>query len=105
MFSSFSYWEDCEIKTLQFRHCFCRNIANSFSRNNGRIWIGLRRTNDVWRWVNGDIATNEQIFWIPGQPDNKDEDCGEMIFSSQRNGRANNSQCRSTRQAWCEIPT
>lgn len=34
----------------------------------------------TWRWVNGKVASNADVMWLGGQPENRrGENCGAMI--------------------------
>ena len=66
---------------------FNRILFNAFHVNES-YWIGLNDINvdNDWRWItrhfhNGGFkATNETVFWKPGQPDNRANDCGYTFY-------------------------
>ncbi|XP_028282291.1 CD209 antigen-like protein C [Parambassis ranga] len=58
-----------------------QNFLRKFKK---RVWIGLKETEGVWKWVDGTQLSKS--FWIPGEPNNyedKDEDCGEIRYYDQ----------------------
>ena len=71
-----------------------------------RFWIGAsdEETEGVWRWVNGDIATSQQLIWRSEQPDNggNNEDCGEIFPQAPHNGRSNDLPCSFASIGLCE---
>ncbi|XP_028282787.1 C-type lectin domain family 4 member M-like [Parambassis ranga] len=60
-----------------------QNFLRKFQK---RVWIGLKETEGVWKWVDGTQLSRS--FWMPGEPNNhedKDEDCGEITNYDQEN--------------------
>jgi hypothetical protein len=80
-------------------------------------WIGAHDVNqeDVWRWVQNGIDNGDQFWqgkadgypiderysnWSSGEPNNEDEDCGEMFTS----GLWNDEGCWTFNRYICEWP-
>ncbi|XP_028282170.1 C-type lectin domain family 4 member M-like [Parambassis ranga] len=78
-----------------------QNFLRKFKK---RVWIGLKETEGVWKWVDGTQLSIS--FWIPGEPNNnnfegKDEDCGEIRSYDQEDGW-NDTPCDMQRNWICE---
>ena len=84
---------------------FTRSIIHALSLP-GQVWIGGsdEETEGTWKWVNGNIATDEQLLWESYQPDNagNNEDCLEMRFPSPFRGRSNDRPCPVALTGLCE---
>ena len=83
---------------------FTRSIIHALSLPT-RVWVGGsdEETEGTWKWVNGDIATDEQLVWRFGQPNNSnDEDCLEMRPDSSYMGRSNDGKCHLAHIGLCE---
>ncbi|KAG9259776.1 CD209 antigen-like protein C [Astyanax mexicanus] len=54
------------------------------NNNNNKVWIGLNKTEGVWKWVDGsELITG---FWYPGEPDSrKDEKCVVIGYWNGKN--------------------
>ena len=71
-------------------------------------WIGARRTNTSgWHWVDGTVATDEDMFWYPGEPNNYlgKQNCASIITGTWR---ADDFWCSNARPGLCEtavLPT
>uniref|UniRef100_A0A667ZHC2 C-type lectin domain-containing protein n=1 Tax=Myripristis murdjan TaxID=586833 RepID=A0A667ZHC2_9TELE len=65
---------------------FIREISHEYSDISlYRYWIGLRRTSEVWKWVDGSNLT--ESYWINRPSDNKD--CAASVqWSSPEGWRA-----------------
>lgn len=56
----------------------------------GRVWIGLSRDSankTVWRWDDGSPLTF--AHWQYNEPNNRDEDCAQMVTGWHYNGKWN----------------
>ncbi|XP_028283043.1 C-type lectin domain family 4 member M-like [Parambassis ranga] len=76
-----------------------QNFLRKFQK---RVWIGLKETEGVWKWVDGTQLSKS--FWMPGEPNNyedKDEDCGEIRYYDQEDGW-NDEPCDTQHNWICE---
>lgn len=79
-------------------------LLDELLKDNGRDtgWIGLRRTNDTFYWLDGRVQ-RKSSGWGPGEPNNLggDEKCGEL----HQGGQLNDLNCHSTAPApLCQKP-
>ena len=81
-----------------------RNITNVLSLT-GNFWIGAsdEETEGAWKWVNGDVATDEQLLWGVGQPNiGSNEDCALIRVTAFHNGATDDYPCSTLSFGLCE---
>ena len=70
------------------------------------FWIGLRKHESLWLWVNGEYAAPAAIYWAQNEPGNSglDQNCTRIrINSDQKYGRTTvRGDCSNRRIALCE---
>ncbi|XP_046691671.1 P-selectin-like isoform X2 [Silurus meridionalis] len=67
-------------------------------------WIGLRKTEGIWKWHGAEKNLTGNGFWAPKEPNSKtkDEDCVEIyINNNQNNGKWNDDSCSKQKYALC----
>ncbi|KAI5627605.1 P-selectin [Silurus asotus] len=67
-------------------------------------WIGLRKTEGIWKWHGAEKNLTGNGFWASGEPNSrtKDEDCVEIyINNNQNNGKWNDERCFKMKSALC----
>ncbi|XP_063065169.1 CD209 antigen-like protein E [Engraulis encrasicolus] len=65
------------------------------------VWIGLKRVNGKWKWVNNDEAST--TFWYDGQPDNGGEECGVLDSSGNPLSSWHDYYCSTEHAVLCQI--
>ena len=91
---------------------FFRDIANYFISKyelvNAQFWIGVTDNSNegTWVWLNGDLASDDEIRWNAGNPiqpgaDRADEDC--TVIGESIGWRAADVTCGSRRSVLCEL--
>ena len=53
------------------------NINRTLSDMKEKIWVGLRATDDIWRWrgrINSTLSETSADLWLTGRPGSADDD-------------------------------
>ena len=81
-------------------------ILNATDLENTHAWIGLRKINQTFVWINGLRATSETIRWAQGEPNNSGgkEDCVIVNWRKDPHNTANDFTCESLSRGLCEKP-
>ncbi|XP_078533337.1 C-type lectin domain family 4 member K-like isoform X2 [Lissotriton helveticus] len=68
----------------------------------GSYWLGLTKSEKMWRFVDGSEFNQSISFWEEHQPDNfkDEEDCVEIRFQDKWNDR----NCNNTNKWICKMP-
>ncbi|KAL8177397.1 UNVERIFIED_CONTAM: hypothetical protein K2H54_002712 [Gekko kuhli] len=77
----------------------------TLDKNANHYWIGLRKTNDQWRWVGTNKPLNKSAEnWAAGEPNGRrhNEDCVEIYIKRVKDsGKWNDERCDKKKAALC----
>ena len=72
-------------------------------RGKWRVWIGLyAQFEGVWRFENGEIATNLMTPWLPNEPNNNGGNQHCAAWTSH--GGLDDAECYNRYNVLCQIP-